>query len=248
MPVEPPKEISVAALFISRYLVRRRGMFRRLSRKVLIVLYGGGWMMALLLFPWEALAQNTTTFTVTSTNTNLLNNPVLGCAACASIPNHDPSTVFPDTSTPLFQGDPRAADLPRMIASALPPNNQFGVGIPAGDSGTPLFHSTPFNFRQSNMALSVKNEMASLPIASGRSNTFSSRISQTVTPTPGTAEIGGQQFSILFSINSLTDPDGNLIGSATGTFTQEIDGVVTQGTIQFDSVNGFSGTNLHEPF
>lgn len=202
--------------------------------------------MGLLLFPGEVAAQNTTTFTVTSTNTSLLNNPVLGCAACASIPNHDPGTVFPDTSSPLFQGDPRAAELPRSIASALPPNNQFGVGIPPGDSGTPLFRSTPFDLSESNMTLSVENEMASLPMANGRSNTFTSRISQTVTPTPGTNEIGGQQFSILFSINSLTDPDGNLIGSATGTFTQEIDGVVTQGTIQFDAVNGFRGTNLHQ--
>lgn len=203
-------------------------------------------MMGLLFSPWEVAAQNTATFTITSTNTNLLNNPVLGCAACASIPNHDPSTVFPDTSTPLFQGDPRAAELPSIIANALPPNNQFGVGIPAGDSGTPLFHSTPFDLTESNMTLSAENEMSSLPMANGRSNTFTSRISQTVGPTPGTSEIGGQQFSVLFSINSLTDPDGNLIGSATGTFTQEIDGVVTQGTIQFDSVNGFSGTNLHQ--
>ncbi len=201
-------------------------------------------MMGLLLFPWEVAAQNTTTFTHTSTSTSLFNNPVLGCAACASIPNHDPSTVFPDTSTPLFLGDPRAADLPPIIANALPPNNQFGVGIPPGDSGTPLFHSTPFDLSEAGLVLSVENEMASLSLAGGRSHTFSSRISQT---TPG-ADITGanQQFSILFSINSLTDPDGNLIGSATGTFTQEIDGVVTQGTIQFDAVNGFSGTNLHQ--
>ena len=202
--------------------------------------------MGLLLSPWKVAAQNTTTFTITSTNTNLFNNPVLGCAACAAIPNHDPSTVFPDTSTPLFLGDPRAANLPPIIANALPPNNQFGVGIPPGDSGTPLFHSTPFDLSSSNMVLSVENEMASLSTADGRNNTFTSRISQNVMPTPGTAETGGQQFSILFSINSLTDPDGNLIGSATGTFTQEVDGVVTQGTIQFDTVNGFSGTNLHQ--
>lgn len=200
--------------------------------------------MGLLLFTREAAAQNTTTFTVTSTNTSLFNNPVLGCAACASIPNHDPSTVFPDTSVPLFLGDPRAAELPRIIANALPPNNQFGAGIPPGDSGTPLFHSTPFDLSEAGLVVSVENEMASLSMTGGRSNTFSSRISQT---TPGANITGAdQQFSILFSINSLTDPDGNLIGSATGTFTQEIDGVVTQGTIQFDSVNGFSGTNLHQ--
>jgi len=233
----------MAALFISRYLMKINGIIRS-SRQARIVLYGGFWMMGLLLFPHEAAAQNATTFTVTSTNTNLSNNPVLGCAACASIPNHEPGTVFPDTSSPLFQGDPRAAELPRSIAGALPPNNQFGVGIPAGDSGTPLFHSTPFDLTESNMTLSAENEMVSLPMANGRSNSLTSRIGQTVTPTPGTSEVGGQQFSILFSINSLTDPDGNLIGSATGTFTQEIDGVVTQGTIQFDDVSGFRGTNL----
>jgi hypothetical protein len=221
-------------------------MFKRLSQQALIVVYGGFWMMGLLLFPGEAAAQNTTTFTITSTNTSLSNNPVLGCSACAAIRVFDANTVFPDTSTPIFQGDSRAAELPPIIASALPPNNQFGVGIPAGDSGTPLFHSTPFNLSENNMTLSIENEMASLAIANGRSNTFSSQIVQT-TPGGNTAGSGlNQQFSILFSINSLTDPDGNLIGSATGTFTQEVDGVVTQGTIQFDSVNGFSGTNLHQ--
>lgn len=219
-------------------------MTTRLLRQAMLILQGGFWMMRLLLLPSEAAAQNTITFTHSSTTTSLFNNPVFGCPACAAIPNHDPSTPFPDTSTPLFMGDPRAADLPPVIANALPPNNQFGAGIPPGDSGTPLFHATPFNLSEAGLVLSVENELASLAVPGGRSHTFSSRISQT---TPGADTTGADQhFSILFSIHSLTDPDGNLIGSATGTFTQQVDGVTTQGTIQFDSTNGFSGTNLHQ--
>lgn len=200
--------------------------------------------MGLLFLPLEAEAQNTLTLTHTSTTTGLFNNPILGCTACAAVPNHDPGTPFPDTSTPLFLGDPKAADLPATIAKGLAPNNQFGVGIPKGDSGTPLFHSTPFDLSEAGLVISVENDMASLSrTGGGRSNTFSSRVSQITPGVPGTTS-PDQHFSILFSIHSLTDPDGNLIGSATGTFIQQIDGVTTQGTVQFDSTNGFSGTNI----
>lgn len=223
-------------------------MFRHQSRQILIVLYGAFWILGLFLFSAEAAAQNTTTVTMSATATNLVDNPTFGCPACAAIPDLvvGPGTIFPNTSTPLFSGDPSASALPAIIASALPPNNQFGVGIPPGDSGTPLFHSTPFDLSEGGMVLSFRNELSSLPAAGGRSHTFTSQIAQT---TPGGHTSGSgldQPFSILFSISSLTDPDGNLIGTATGTFTQEIEGVVTQGTIQFDSTNGFSGTNLHQ--
>lgn len=223
-------------------------MFRHQSRPALILIYGGLWLVGLFLFSGEAAAQSTMTMTMTSTTTSLVDNPTLGCPACAAIPDLvvGPGTIFPNTSTPLFSGDPSASALPAIIANALPPNNQFGVGIPPGDSGTPLFHSVPFDLSEGGLVLSFRNDLSSLPVVGGRSHTFTSQIAQT---TPGGHTSGSgldQPFSILFSISSLTDPDGNLIGAATGTFTQVIEGVVTQGTVQFDSINGFSGTNLHQ--
>lgn len=62
----------------------------------------------------------------------------------------------------------------------------------------------------------------------------------------------GQVMDITFSLRSLTDADGNLIGAAQGTFTQSIteNGVTTacSGSFTFDEQNGFVITSgpLHE--
>lgn len=200
-------------------------------------------VISILFTPWVVLAQNTLTLTTTSTSTALSNDPVLGCGACATI--QGPTFPFPDTSQPIFSGDSRAAQLPAIIANALPPNNQFGVGVPAGNNGMPLSSSIPSSLSEGGLIVSTDNQIQSTPLSGGRrSHSLSSRIDQT---TPGGTVSGGDQtFSILFSINSLTDPDGNLVGDATGTFTQVIDGVTTEGTVQFNTTDGFRGTNLHQ--
>jgi hypothetical protein len=205
-------------------------------------------VLAVVLLSSPAWGQQNFTTTTSVTSTNLTNNPTFGCVACAAIQNHDPATVFPDTSVPFFAGDPRAAQLPAIIAKALPPNNQFGVGIPLGSDGFTTFNRIPFKLADQGLLLSVDNIMVSAPATGGgKNNTFNLQLRQT---TPGAHVSGGDQvFAILFSIKSLTGPDGNLVGTATGTFTQDITegGVTTTttGTIQFDSTNGFTGTNLH---
>lgn len=191
------------------------------------------------LSPFTVAAQNTTTLTTTSTSNSLVNNDILGCPTCAAVQNAtDP---FPDTSGPIFRGDIDETLLPDAIAKGLPPNNQFGVGVPAGSSDFPLSISTPFSL---DTFIISSNTFSSTPAAGGgNNNTISQDINQI---TPGGNFSGvDQQFSILFSIQSLTDPDGNLVGAATGTFTQVVDGVSSTGTVQFDAVNGFTGTNLH---
>lgn len=201
----------------------------------------GGWLLVLgIVMPPVVTAQNTTTFTTTATSNILSNNPELGCPACSAI--QSATDPFPDTSSPIFQGDPLQALLPPIIASGLPADNQFGVGVPAGSSGFPISHSAPFSL---GTFLNISDEFQSTPASGGGMNhdlTFS--INQ-VTP-GGTVSGVDQQFAILFSVQSMTDPDGNLAGAATGTFTQTIDGVTTNGTIQFDATNGFTGTNLHQ--
>jgi hypothetical protein len=62
----------------------------------------------------------------------------------------------------------------------------------------------------------------------------------------------GQAVDISFSLRSLTDADGNLIGSSQGTFTQSItengETKACSGTYTWDPVNGFVMTSgpLHE--
>lgn len=203
------------------------------------VLISTWFLLVLLSFPLVASAQNTSTLTSATTSTSLLDNPVFGCVPCANVNQAGP---FPDRSAPIFSGDPLQSLLPTIIANGLPVDNQFGVGVPAGSSAFPISVSNPFAL---GTFLSTTNDFNIAPLSGGgANNTITMSINQ-VTP-EGNFSGGDQEFDILFSIQSMTDPDGNLVGAATGVFTQTLDGVTTNGTIQFDSVNGFSGTNLHE--
>ncbi|MBN4053218.1 hypothetical protein JYT92_00560 [bacterium AH-315-L15] len=199
-----------------------------------------GWVVILSIsMPPLVIAQNRSTFTTTATSNALSNNPELGCPDCSAILNAtDP---FPDTSAPIFQGDPIQSLLPSIIALGLPADNQFGVGVAAGSSGLPISRSAPFSV---GTFLNISDDFDATPVAGGGMDhdlTFS--INQ-VTP-GGTTTGADQPFAILFSVQSMTDPDGKLVGAATGTFTQTLDGVITNGTFQFDETNGLSGTNLH---
>ncbi len=196
-------------------------------------------LLNFLLFPALVTAQNINTLTTTSTSNDLVDNDVLGCPACSAV--QSATDPFPDTSAPIFRGDVDETLLPEAIAKGLPADNQFGVGAPAGSSDFPLSIATPFSL---GTFINSSNTFSSTPASGGGSNnTITQNINQ-ITP-EGNFAGGDQEFSILFSIQSLTDPDGNLVGAATGVFTQIVDGVTTEGTVQFDEVNGFSGTNLH---
>ncbi|MBN4050102.1 hypothetical protein JYT17_00610 [Nitrospira defluvii] len=149
----------------------------------------------------------------------------------------------------MFRGDPGQDLLPQAIADGLPPDNQFGVGVPVGSSNFPLSISSPFSATFSDgVSITNSNTFSSTPAAGGgNSNTITQSITQF---TPGGTLVTGvdQDFEILFTITSLTDPDGNLVGAATGTFTQTINGVTLNGTTTFDNTNGFSGTNINPGF
>jgi len=197
----------------------------------------------LLLFPLDVSAQGTITLTTTSTSNSLSNNDVLGCLSCRSVTSN--TEPFPDTSNPMFQGDPSQSLLPQIIADGLPIDNQFGVGVPEGTSGRPLSNSTSFS---DGGFITSSNTFTSSPAAGGgRNNTIEQSINQI---TPGGTFVTGvdQDFTILFTITSLTDPDGNLVGDAEGTFTQTVNGVTVNGTTAFNGTDGFSGTNLNAGF
>lgn len=200
-------------------------------------------MVFVFLIPELGLGQTTTmTLTSSATSTGLSNNPVFGCPVCAQ---GNPFAAFPDTSQPIFAGDPRAAQLPAIIANALPPNNQFGAGIPAGSSTRPFSASMPFSLSEGGVSMTIDNRVQFTP---GRGTSVTMRIDQVVPGGNFNGFFGGsggdQNFSIVFSSNSLTDPDGNLVGDANGNFRQILDGDTLSGTSRFNTGTGFSGTNL----
>jgi len=184
------------------------------------------------------LSHGQSTHTLTQTQTSQFNNAVFGCEACPAITSQN--APHPDTSAPIFAGDPRATLLPLAIANGLAPNNQFGNGVPDGSSGRPINLSTGVNIDETGLNLSFANSLAGTPDGSGgRTNVLSQSIDQII---PGadssTAGLGDQQFSIHFQVTSLTDPDGHLVGAATGTAVQTLNGVQTTTRFTFDTANG----------
>lgn len=200
-----------------------------------------------LITPFHAEAQNTLSLTTTSTSSFNAGNAVFGCPVACNNTNI-PSAIspHPDTSGPIFQGDAKQALLPKIIADALPFDNQFGVGIPLGSDGTPLSSSVDLGVPGFSSGTVT---FVSTPAAGGGSdNVITQTMNQTVID--GTTTVGvDQTFSILFNITSMTDPDGVLVGVANGTFSHTVDGVLTNGDFTFDgATNTFAGTNINPGF
>jgi hypothetical protein len=193
-------------------------------------------------------AQVGRTLTQTQTTHLQTNSGVLGCESCRSITSAtDP---HPDTSAPIFAGDPRATLLPVAVANGLPPNNQFGAGVPDGSSGLPVNGSTSFAFSEPEVSVSFANSLVGTPEpGGGRTNVFTQSIDQVVPGADSATEgLADQQFSVHFQITSLTDPDGRLVGAATGTAVQTLNGVETTTTFAFDATNGLVGLVPAQPF
>lgn len=210
-------------------------MFKR--RLMIFLVFFGSQGMAFLSPPMVA-AQNTSTLTsVSTTTTSSLALDGFGCPACVGLSQSGP---FPDTSTPVFRGDLVQDLLPASIAKGLPIDNQFGVGVPSGSSSFPIIQSRSFS---STLFSDVADSFESTPVSGGTDNLITLNINQNTLG--GSFSGANGEFAILFSISSMTDPDGNLVGVASGTFTQTVDGVTTNGITAFDMDNGFSGTNLH---
>jgi hypothetical protein len=147
----------------------------------------------------------------------------------------------------MFAGDRRTILLPVAVAIGLPPDNQFGNGVPDGGSGRPINQVTGLSLPGSDASVSFSNSLVGTPESGGgRSNLLTQSIQQVI---PGgdsdTAGLGDQQFAIHFQVTSLTDPDGHLVGSATGTAVQTLNGVETSTTFSFDAANGLVPT---QPF
>jgi hypothetical protein len=194
--------------------------------------------LGLLIVPVPGHAQVGRTLTQTQTSIVQTNSAVLGCESCRAITSAtDP---HPDTSVPIFAGDPRTELLPASVARGLPPNNQFGVGVPDGSSGLPVTGATSLTLADPEVSVAFANSLVGTPEpGGGRSNVLTQSIDQVV---PGadsaTAGLADQQFSIHFQVTSLTDPDGRLVGSATGTAVQTLNGVETTTPFTFDATNG----------
>jgi len=130
--------------------------------------------------------------------------------------------------------------LPASVARGLPPDNQFGAGMPDGGSGLPVNGSNALAFSGPHVSVSFANGLVGTPEpGGGRSNVLTQSIDQVV---PGgdsaTEGLGDQQFAIHFQISSLTDPDGRLVGAASGTVVQTLNGVETTTAFTFDAANG----------
>jgi hypothetical protein len=212
-------------------LLRRHMRFTRAIPPLVV------WL-SVLAAPTPGESQVGRTLTQTQTSNIQTNNSILGCESCRLITSAtDP---HPDTSVPIFAGDPRAGLLPAAVERGLPPNNQFGAGVPDGSSGLPVTGSTSLAFSEPEVSVSFANSLVGSPEpGGGRTNVVTQSIDQVV---PGadsaTAGLADQQFSVHFQITSLTDPDGRLVGAATGTAVQTLNGVETTTAFSFDATNG----------
>ena len=146
-----------------------------------------------------------------------------------------PNDPFPNTSTPC----------------CLANSSQFGNGVPTGSSRTPVEQShtgavSDFGFPQTtNSSLSSGPR----PLSGQRAYHLEAGFNQEVVEQ-------GQIFNMAFSIDSMTDANGNLLGQARGSFTQVVsDPVTTQGVVRtctgtftFDATSGFNLTSgpLHQ--
>jgi hypothetical protein len=188
--------------------------------------------------PSVGLAQPSGTLTHTQTSSFQNNNAVFGCEGCRAITSAtDP---HPDTSAPIFSGDPRASQLPAAVERGLPPDNQFGNGVPDGSSGQPINQLTGLSFSEPGVTLSFSNRLAGTPDGTGgRTNIVTQTINQVVPGGDSSTEgLADQEFAIHFQVTSLTDPDGRLVGAATGTAVQTLNGVETTTQFSFDPTNG----------
>jgi hypothetical protein len=194
--------------------------------------------LSVLAAPTPGESQVGRTLTQTQTSNIQTNSAVLGCESCQAITSAtDP---HPDTSVPIFAGDPRAVLLPASVERGLPANNQFGVGVPDGSSGLPVTGATSLALSDPEVSVAFSNSLIGTPgPGGGRTNVITQNIDQVV---PGadsvTAGLADQQFSIHFQVTSLTDPDGRLVGAASGTAVQNLNGVETTTAFTFDATNG----------
>jgi hypothetical protein len=178
-------------------------------------------------------AQVLDTFTANSSTTANHNSSTFRGFDPGAISN--PNDPFPDTSIPC----------------CLANSTQFGNGVPSGSSLGSIEQNQSGSISDSGFPQTSSSSLLSGPgaLSGERANHLETSFNQEVVEQ-------GQLFNMAFSIDSMTDADGNLLGQATGSFTQVVsDPVTTQGvtrvcsgTFTFDEVSGFSLTSgpLHQ--
>ena len=178
-------------------------------------------------FPGLISAQDT--FTTNSTSTSNSNQAEMRGFDPLAISN--PNDPFPNTETPCC---------------FLETSTQFGNGVPVGSSTSLIDQQRNSTVADMGFPLSNRGSLLSGPgsVPGQRVNHIESSFDQEVIEQ-------GQIFNLSFSIDSTTDSDGNLMGQATGSFSQVVsDPVSTQGllrvcsgTFTFDEINGFTLTS-----
>lgn len=182
-----------------------------------------------VLFSFPLMANSQDTFTANSTSITNSNHPTMrGFDPAAITSFNDP---FPDTSSPCC---------------GLEDSTQFGNKVASGSSTALIDQRRNSTVSDAGFPLSNRGSILSGPgaVAGQRSNHIESSFDQNVTQQ-------GQIFNLSFSIDSTTDSDGDLVGQATGSFTQVVsDPVSTQGVVRlcsgtftYDDVNGFQLTS-----
>ena len=193
---------------------------------LLIGFFGFSFLSFLILTP---SSHGQDTFTTSSTAISNSNHALMrGFDPAAITSFNDP---FPDTSTPCC---------------GLENSTQFGNGVSSGSSSSLIDQRRNASLGGSGFPQTSRGSILSGPgpVPGERVNHIESSFDQEVTQQ-------GQIFNLAFSIDSSTDSDGNLVGQATGSFTQVVsDPVSTQGvtricsgTFTYDTLNGFQLTS-----
>ena len=174
-------------------------------------------------FPDLASAQDTTT----TNSTTISNSNQAEMRGFDPVAISSPNDPFPDTSIPCC---------------FLETSTQFGNGVPTGTSTSLIDQLRITSLSDLGLPSTNRGSLISGPgsVPGQRVHHIESSFDQEVIEQ-------GQIFNLAFSIDSTTDSDGNLLGEATGSFSQVVsDPVSTQGVIRvcsgtftFDEINGF---------
>jgi len=215
----------------------------------------------------QALGQGTSDFhTLTLTTLATVNNPDLRGFDSSTITG--PNDPFPDTSRPcclngstmfgngLGTGNSQASlnqNCGRLDFTSEHPPIFAGVDTPSCDPQTTsaVLHNELL-FQTSRNGLLSRRSTTTTACNDLGTTADDRRCNEITFGFLQDIQEQGQVMDINFTIRSLTDADGNLVGAAQGTFTQSItENSVTSacsGSFTFDEQNGFVMTSgpLHE--
>lgn len=160
---------------------------------------------------------------------SLLNNRNLGCDAICK------------RTGPMLSDDPVAASLPRLIRSSLtPPQSEwFGANESPGANTNPLVHSIAADvqsgpFFNVTASFDFTSTVYQTTPSFQRRNQYTGTINEMITQ--GSPSGDHQILDYFFNADSLTDANGDLLGSVSGGLDGNVRGsyslIITEGTTQ----------------